>query len=56
MCRLADSWSHGVLCLCLCNEKFKPLTTNDPYHIETSQLICIENQLTGFYMMGNIGR
>ena len=32
-----------------------PLTTNVPHHIETSQLICIENQLTGFYMMGNIG-
>ena len=25
-------------------------------HIETSQLICTANQLTGFYMMGNIGR
>ena len=32
-----------------------PLTTNVPNHIETSQLICIANQLTGFYMMGNIG-
>ena len=32
------------------------LTTNVPYHIETSQLICNANQLTGFYMMGNIGR
>ena len=30
------------------------LTTNVPY-IETSQLICISNNLTGFYMMGNIG-
>ena len=27
---------------------------NDPRHIETSQLICIENQLTGFYMTGNM--
>ena len=35
---------------------FKPLTTNVPHHIETSQLICTENQLTGFYMMRNIGR
>ena len=31
-----------------------PLTTNVPYHIETSQLICNANQLTGFYKMGNI--
>ena len=29
-----------------------PLTTNVPHHIETSQLICIANQLTGFYMRG----
>ena len=34
---------------------FNALTTSVPYQIETSQLICI-NQLTGFYMMGNIGR
>ena len=33
-----------------------PLTTNVTHHIETSQLICILNQLTGFYMMGNISR
>ena len=33
-----------------------PLTTNVPHHIETSQLICNANQLTGSYMMGNIGR
>ena len=33
-----------------------PLTTNVPCHIETSQLICIANQFTGFYMMGNNGR
>ena len=32
-----------------------PLTTNVPHHIETSQLISNANQLTGFYMMGNIG-
>ena len=24
----------------------------DPYHVETSPLICIANQWTGFYMMG----
>ena len=28
-----------------------PLTVNVP-HIETSQLICSENQLTGFYVRG----
>ena len=31
------------------------LTTTVPHQIETSQLICIRNQLIGFYMMGNIG-
>ena len=31
------------------------LTTNVSRHIETSQLICNANQLTVFYMMGNIG-
>ena len=31
-----------------------PLTTNVPHHIETSQLICIANQLTGFYMKGTL--
>ena len=30
--------------------------TNALHHIQTSQLICTANQLTGFYMMGNIGR
>ena len=33
-----------------------PLTTSVPHHIETSQFIRRENQLTDFYMMGNIGR
>ena len=32
-----------------------PLTTNVLDHIESSQLICSANQLTGFYMMENIG-
>ena len=32
-----------------------PLTTSVPHHIETRRLICSANQLTGFYMMGNIG-
>ena len=36
--------------------KLNSLTINVPHHIETSQLICIANQLTGFYMMGKIGR
>ena len=31
-----------------------PITTNVPNHIETSQLICIANQLTGFYLMGTL--
>ena len=31
-----------------------PLTTNAPPHIETSQLICIANQLTDFYTIRNI--
>ena len=35
---------------------FNPLTTNVPHHAETIQLICNANQLTGFYMMGNIDR
>ena len=33
-----------------------PLKTTISHYIETSQLICTVNQLTGFYMMGNIGR
>ena len=35
---------------------FNPLTPNVPHHIETNQLICSSNQLTGFYTMGIIGR
>ena len=31
------------------------LTTNVSHQIETSQLICHANQLTGFYIMRNIG-
>ena len=31
------------------------LKNNVPHHLETSQLICNANRLTGFYMMGNIG-
>ena len=33
-----------------------PLSNNVYHHIETSQLICSANQLTGRYMMGNTGR
>ena len=35
---------------------FNPLTTSVLHHTETIQLICNANQLTGFYMMGNIDR
>ena len=31
-----------------------PLTTNVPYHVETSQLICTANQLTVFFMTGTL--
>ena len=31
-----------------------PFRSNVTYHVETSQLICIENQLIGFYMMRNV--
>ena len=37
-------------------QHINPSTTNVPHHTETSQLICNVNQLTGFYMMGNIDR
>ena len=40
-----------IFCNCLVNS----LRTNVLHHIETSQLIGIADQLTGFYMMGNIG-
>ena len=35
---------------------FNLLTTSVSHIIETSQLICRANQLTGFYIMGNICR
>ena len=38
-----------------CLISINPLTTDFIYHIETSQWICIANQLTGFYMIGYIG-
>ena len=38
------------------HQYINPLTTNVPHHIETSHLICKANQLTVFYIMGNIDR
>ena len=35
--------------------RFNPLTNNFSHHIETSQLIWIENPSTGYFIMGNIG-
>ena len=32
-------------------QQFKPFNDQFPSHIDNSQLICRENQLTGFYMM-----
>ena len=37
-------------------QAFKPLTTIVSHQTEMSELIWKANQLTGFYMMGNIGR
>ena len=53
--------SHGyrfyvTACRIVVNVLLERLTTHNPHYIETSQLICNANQLTGFYMMGNIGR
>ena len=47
--RLLMSSAHEISLL------LSALVTSVPYHIETSQLICRADQLTGFYMMGNIG-
>ena len=33
------------------NTKHLPIKSQNRHHIETSQLICITNQLTGFYVM-----
>ena len=35
-------------------EKYKPFNNQCSHHIETSQLICSANQLTGFYMIGSL--
>ena len=37
-------------------QRLNQLTINVPHYIETSQLICIANQLAGFSMIGDIGR
>ena len=37
-------------------QAFKPLTTIVSHHTETNQFIWKANQLTGFYIIGNIGR
>ena len=37
-------------------EAINPLTTSVFHYVETSQLICSANQLTGFQMLGNTGR
>ena len=42
--------------LILIKTGFNPLTTKAPHHIKAVQLIRNANQLTGFYMMGEIGR
>ena len=50
-----ETWFFLMLRMKVLNLSFS-LTINVRHHIETSQLICRANQLTGFYMMGNIGR
>ena len=53
----SSHWKHQkTLGFLIISGKLEVLTTNVPHHIETSQVICIANELTGFYMMGNIGR
>ena len=32
----------------------EPFNGQCSYHVETSQLICSANQMTGFYMMGTL--
>ena len=49
---IREEWKRKLLKFTSIN----PLRTNAPNHIETSQLICIANQSTDFYMMENIRR
>ena len=51
----SKDWDFGRNTYMILYISIKPLSTNVPLHIETSQLICIANQLTGFSMMGDIG-
>ena len=56
MKRYGDSHDHNhKIKMINWNWTLNPLMTDAPHHIETSQLICRANQLTGFYMMGNTG-
>ena len=48
----SKSMTSSLTLLHISNFTFNPLTTNASHHIETSPLICIANQLTGFYMTG----
>ena len=48
-------WLQYKFFIFINTNSFNPLTTNVPHHIETSQLICNANQLTGSYMIGNVG-
>ena len=43
-------WLHTRKQYTILVDIVNPLTTNVPHHIETSQLICSANQLTGFCM------
>ena len=59
ICIKSISGSRMIYCISfvfIIHPKISPLTTNVPHHKETSQSIYNANQLTGFYMMGNIVR
>ena len=44
---LKNCWGYLTLII----EELNPLTTNVAYHMESSQLICNQNQLSGFYII-----
>ena len=48
LCDISFMYDHRYYNAC-------SLTTNVPHQIETSQLVTIANQLTSFYIMGNVG-
>ena len=56
--RTRISWNLFGASIVKANAKttLNPLTASASHHVETSQSICREDQLTGFYMMGTIGR